>query len=626
MRIGQRIKCIGALLCALALLVLPGTAVYAEEYQDSNPNDYVTKQFDVKVEFDTAHVATITEEIKVDFRKRHHGITRNIPVAKDGTYEVTDIVVDGHPCKVEEESNNTVIRIGDGSKYVFGDQTYKLHYKIRYFKEDNDKADFLAQNLLPTEWETSIRQSKLTLVMPEEIDWQNLEIYAGPYGESDSTAWANYFKSEIDGNRLTMQGKNLPKGYGVTLRDTGLANGYWKDAKSIVEVHRFRFVLIFMVTVISAIIAVFLWIKYGRDEKIVETVEFYPPDDMTPAELGYALDEDLSDAEMMTSVFYLADKGYLTIEPDADQKHFTLYRNDMMGSSEPRSMCLFLNGMFKNRKKFSTKKPPKSFYEPLQDAKEQVKAEYEGHYGEVFSASSCVSRWACGLFALINMMVLMMAFEGMDGFYLAVIPGAFALAGMYLGWKGFDNLSTHSGKGIVRMIVGVLLYAIGVVAIAGLAMDYQVKSVIFTYVGAQVILYFFSIIMQKRTKKSTELMGRVIGFRRFIKEAEYERILQLSEEDPEYFYHILPYAAVLGLDTEWTKHFENIRIQQPSWYQGDMGTFLYSSAWCHDMVRSCTKSAVPPTPSSGSSGGFSGGSSGGGFSGGGGGGGGGGAW
>lgn len=35
------------------------------------------------------------------------------------------------------------------------------------------------------------------------------------------------------------------------------------------------------------------------------------------------------------------------------------------------------------------------------------------------------------------------------------------------------------------------------------------------------------------------------------------------EEDPKYFYHILPYATVLGLETEWSKHFDNIHIPVP---------------------------------------------------------------
>lgn len=35
------------------------------------------------------------------------------------------------------------------------------------------------------------------------------------------------------------------------------------------------------------------------------------------------------------------------------------------------------------------------------------------------------------------------------------------------------------------------------------------------------------------------------------------------EEDSKYFYHILPYATVLGLETEWSKHFDNIHIPVP---------------------------------------------------------------
>ncbi len=608
----------------LVVLFFPVPVIQAKGYEDSNPDDYVTKAFNVTVDFDKSHTATITEEIQVDFRKSHHGITRNIPQARDNTYEIKNISVENNKYEVENSSDNTVIRIGDEDKSLTGDQTYVIHYELEYYKDADKEADFLAHNMLPTEWETSIRSSVLTLSLPESIDFEKMEIYAGKYGEDDPEAWKNKFELSVDSNTMVLTGKKLPKGYGVTIRNVGLKDGYWSEARSFMEAHKTGILVIMIVSGLLAIVAVVLWVRYGRNQEIVETIEFYPPNNMTPAEVGYALDEKLEDSEMMTMVFYLADKGYLLIEPE--KKHFILHKVKDVGEDEPEFVRTFFEGMFKNKDNFKTNKSPKQFRKPFEKAKEEVVTAYKENYNEVFSAESCISRYACVLFMALDMAVFCMVLDDISGIYVALLLAAISFFGMSRAWKGFDNLKIEKGKGSLKILTGIVLYAVGIVGSAWLYDLYPVRDHIYVYLISQTVIFLFSLVMQKRTEESVKIIGRLYGFRRFIKEAEYDRILALSTSDPEYFYHILPYAAVLGLETTWTKHFEKIKIPKPEWYQSDETAFLYSGLWCRRMLDSCTRAAIPPVPSSGSSGGYSGGSSGGGFSGGGGGGGGGGGW
>ena len=64
----------------------------------------------------------------------------------------------------------------------------------------------------------------------------------------------------------------------------------------------------------------------------------------------------------------------------------------------------------------------------------------------------------------------------------------------------------------------------------------------------------------------------------------------LVEEDPEYFYNIMPYAYVMGLSDKWAKKFEKIRVNQPDWYHGYNSTSVYSMLWYSQMFNSCAKS------------------------------------
>ncbi|SFR69818.1 DUF2207 domain-containing protein [[Clostridium] aminophilum] len=624
----KRIKSFAAALClALCFCIFPAGPVYADNetvYHDSDPKDYITRHFNVWAEFDSSHTAAITEEISVDFIKAHHGITRNIPEARDGTYEIRNVSVNDYNYSVEKESGNVVVRIGDAEKYLEGDQTFVISYQIEYLKDTDTSADFLAQNMLPTEWQTSIRQVQLSLTMPSEIDWDNMFIYYGEYGAVDDERWKSCFDYEINGDTLTLYGEDLGKGCGLTLRDTRLPDGYWSDARTYAEVHKTAITVIMIVSILTAVLSILLWIRYGRDDAIIETVEFYPPDQMTPAEIGYAMDEELSDGEMMTMVFYLADKGYITIEPE--KGHFVLKREKDAADEEPQHVKDFLLALFKGRKCFRTDKVPMAFREPFNKAKTRAEKDFREKHDDVYTVSAFLSRCACLIFLILDMAVYYWSMDGhFDGVYLAVFPVGFCIAAMYLACTGMDNFRFHKGMGVVKIVAGFILYALQILISLWWFNHLPQGEYTIAFAVSMAVIFLAMTLMQKRTPENTRLMGRINGFRSFIKNAEYERIVALSEEDPEYFYHILPYAAILGLETQWTRHFEKISIPQPEWYRSD-DTFVYSPVWCNQIVRSCTTKAVPPVPSGGSSGGYSGGSSGGGFSGGGGGGGGGGAW
>ena len=138
--------------------------------------------------------------------------------------------------------------------------------------------------------------------------------------------------------------------------------------------------------------------------------------------------------------------------------------------------------------------------------------------------------------------------------------------------------------------------------------------------------------MRALTPHGAEVVGKVRGFKNFIATAEYDRLKMLSNENPEYFFDILPYAYVMGMDKTWAKKFDKIKVPKPSWYTYDeydaMSDIFFYDMLLNDMhmaARDVDSMIVKDSASSAMSD-FSGGSGGGDFSGGGFGGGGGGAW
>ena len=152
------------------------------------------------------------------------------------------------------------------------------------------------------------------------------------------------------------------------------------------------------------------------------------------------------------------------------------------------------------------------------------------------------------------------------------------------------------------------------------------KSLIDFYV-ASICLFLCQIIARKlrrRTPYGAEILGRIRGFKRFIKLGKKEQLEALVEKNPKYFYDILPYAYVLGVSHKWIK---DIVWQSPSWYDSTTAFDIHSFGTSMTRTMRNVSTVMHSSPSSGvDSFGSSSGSSGGGSSGGGSGGGGGGAW
>lgn len=613
----------GTLLLVLLVVLFFVTPVSAKGYEDSAPNDYITEHFDVKVVFDTAHKASITEKISVDFIQSHHGIVRDIPIASDHSYEIKNVRVPGYRSDTETEGDYLRIKVGDADISLTGKHDYEIHYDIVYYADSSKENDYLAQNLLPTGWETSIRHSTLKLVMPKPIDWSSSEIYFGEYG-SDSTDWQSCFTAKTGRKSLTLTGEGIPLHYGLTVRDVHLPEGYWSDAKSYAEAHAFRFGLIFILFAIAAVCPPLMWFKWGRDVKVVETVEFYPPDNLTPAEVGYAMDGILDDEEMMTMFLYFAQKGYVEID-EKKNKSLELKKAKAIADEEPEFAREMFNGLFSGRRlTASLRKLPSSFASVMESAKGTLEKDMDARHGRVHTEDSMFARAGLGLLLIIAELgcgLLM----GNEMVYAFVIPVGMQVCALMLLCTGVDSISQNVA--VAKLFFGILLYVLGILLNCFLMEDELPVTHIYLATAAQVILAFFCAILMRRDKENAALLGRLRGFRRFIRMAEYDKLVALSDENPQYYYDILPYAAVFGMDTKWTKKFTDIKIPDPSWYHAkDPSSFVYSAALSHAIVSSCKSAAPTPPPSSSSGGSYSGGSSGGGFSGGGGGGGGGGAW
>ena len=317
-------------------------------------------------------------------------------------------------------------------------------------------------------------------------------------------------------------------------------------------------------------------------------------------------------------------------------------------------MRTIYEGLFPGQKKKRTSDElgaSTAFGRKYERSKEQLEDMFKGSQA-IIRPDSRMARAACTVAAIVPAAAYItwagVNGDEMGGFLLAW-SAVHILISTRLMCSVYDNIRSSSKvMSVIKSLGAIWFFTMGVGilpvtsdALSLLSRTKAIAIVLYLVIGTLVSM-FFAVIAIAKTDAYTDLLGRVLGFRDFIKTAELDKLNELVEEDPQYFYHIMPYAYVFGLSNKWIKNFENIPVVTPNWYRGARGFDRFDYYMMGRMMSDCSASVgnniVLPQPTVGSGGGWNsggggggswsggGGFSGGGFSGGGAGGGGGGGW
>lgn len=681
--------------------------LFAAETVYAADDSYTTESFDVSIDVSENHVMRFDEHIVVDFLTPHHGIYRYIPIQKK-FYDISGISVSGGDWEDEYDTTgeneygtygNEILKIGDAYRTYTGEKEYRIQYNLNCTKDDDEDYDWMSVDILPTGWQTPIEKSTINLTMPKEVDWSTFSLYTGSAGESiDVLSDTEHFTVTFGDDNKTMEieAKDLPQGYGITLQAI-LPEGYWTGVTS----RRWMGFLAFLIPIALGILMSLLWVINGRDPEIVKPVEFYPPDDITPAEVGYIVDGCVDNKDLSSMIIYFASKGYLEIrEKRPGSKKYELVKKCEIPDSEPTfavrlfgglfpyedaikasvgrskggsksgtaNLGLFVKAVIKKSEKAEPepdeKEPefveqvvdldnlPDGFGDAVRVARDELQGMYDSGKKRMFTTGSREARkigaFICSLILPAAILIANFVNYKALGMIGAAVPFILVLIGTSLISSSYDrrhssarvkSVGKFMGGLVVCAIASLITFALCMAAYSGSRITGILVALVAT--GALADAIFFQVYMWARTKENALIYGKVLGFRNFIETAEHDRLVALSNDNPEYYYNIMPYAMVMGMSTAWAKKFENIKVPEPEWYAGTNTANLGRAVWYNNIANNCagqfvrTSSMIPDISDAADSGGFftggggsfsGGGFGGGGFSGGGFGGGGGGAW
>ena len=350
---------------------------------------------------------------------------------------------------------------------------------------------------------------------------------------------------------------------------------------------------------------------------------------MSSAEVGYIIDNSADDRDILSLILWFASKGYLAVE--GREEDLRLVRKKGLPAGSPEYQTVFFDALFPaGRTVCQLHSLEPAFYEALQKAKLSLSAHFTGERALYRPGSAgralalgagCAVLWgaaglSCGAFitgASVGLGLLSGVLLLLFGLllYAAAERWQFSGRGARIGWGTGVGLCAAASAGLAY---GAALYALT-----------PLWAVLGSYLLALLACLAAPRIAQP-TEYRLEMAGRLLGLRKFIEESELPRIRALAAENPEYFYDVLPYASVFGLEEEWAGRFDGMAVPPPVWYGcSDMtvwNVIWFSHMMHHSVDHSMTQLQQTVAQQSGGSsgGGGSFGGSGGGFSGGGGGG------
>jgi len=287
---------------------------------------YTIQQYHVDVTVNKDASLDITETIRVNFSESRHGIFRMIPYRYKlaplpaGTQKaerqlesngyaqifIEDIKVRDQDYSVSNSGNYKEIKIGSKNKYVDGLQQYIIHYRllnaINFFKDHSE----LYLNIIGDQWDTSIDSVSFSIELYNALPSKpSFFVATGAIGSQENNTVSSWTVNKTFSGSTTVQLKpNQGLTVGIVFPDQFLTkqnymlrNMPWLLLPLLVFAFMFR-----------------IWRKYGKDESLTITTQYYPPNDISPSVAGYVIDDTLDKRDLTALVPFWGAGGYLQVK------------------------------------------------------------------------------------------------------------------------------------------------------------------------------------------------------------------------------------------------------------------------------------------------------------------------
>lgn len=537
---------------------------------------YLIDEYNIVINVNENNTFDIEEKVTVYFNKQVNNFFKKIPLGNTiynsngksikNRAQVSNIQTKDS-IKETNEKGYKVLQIGGDN--LSGSHTYSIKYTYNVGIDPFDEEDMFYFNIIGSEWDIPIGNIKFKINMPLDFDHSKISFSNG-FGHIEENSKIKYtvsgkvIEGEYDGV--------LSKNKALTVQ-IGLDDGYFVGAgfpsPSYLSV-------MYIVPIVCMMLSVLLWYIYGKDDEIVETVEFYPPKGLNSLDVGYIYKGKCTDEDVFSLLLYLACKGYIRIEEVKEksflhEKGFRIYKlKEYDGKNEIEA--LFLESLFKNktiinRQTFVRDEDLKGLFDEILD---DIKDKKDRQKSEFFVDGEHLRKSIVGILMVITLFVnFLIPFINYDMSYniftvmaivLLIMP--FCIILFNRRFKVYEKI--FIGGIILFQTILVLKHFFPIVDIL-LSDEAYIRAYVTSILSVFVMGICFKA-MPKRTMYGNQVLGKLMGLKKFMETAGKEELKKLVKNNPSYCYDLLPFAYVLGIMSMWIKKFEGISFMEPDWY------------------------------------------------------------
>jgi uncharacterized membrane protein len=543
------------------------------------------QSFDANIAVNREGVVDVTETITAQFTGSWNGLYRSIPVEyrtpqgfawtlKLDFLGATD--AEGRALKVERSRERHYLKYKiwiPGARDAT--RTIAIHYRapngLRFF-EDHDE---LYWNVTGDEWDVPLNKVTAKVTLPPQTTGVRSTAFTGVYGSTSEdatiTPQGNVLFLALNRNLGFREGATIVVGWdkGVVREPSG--------ATKLADAAASNWPLSIPAAVLVGMFL--LWRKIGRDpEALPVAVQYEPPGEMTPAEVGTLLDESVDMRDITATIVDLAVGGHLRIEEREEKTLLGLWS--------------------KSEFVFHRTQPPEGARALVAHEQRVLSGIFSGSAREVSLAD-------------------------LKNEFYTELPGIQTAVWERLADRGLHRSRPDKVRNrwtIAAVVTGAVL-AFGAGGPFAARMGLPPTPFVVAGIVSGLIILLFSRIMPARTIAGARMLEKVRGFEEFLTRVESDRFARVVKT-PEMFEKFLPFAMAFGVEAKWARAFRSIYTEPPTWYAGTNSTAFNAGSFSSrlsEMSEQAGKTMSSSPRSSGGSG-FSGGSSGGGSGGGGGGG------
>ena len=428
--------------------------------------------FDIEkhmVEVDVKEDGTIavTETMDVHFKSQLHGIYVNIPstyemdwelngeiIHKSYSFPVRKVkVLSKHGSDITTYSDGVQIKIGDADRYANEHETYKFRYEIVSRDLDLDGLQMLFLNIISGKWDADIKRVEFSINMPKPFDRDKL-LFDSPAGLTRESVGP--FTLVVTGNTISgSYTDTLHPGEALTVQ-LMLGTDYFKfpDIND-------KAILGLIISGIIAMLSVICFYVFGKDDPVVETVEFHAPAGITSAEVGVIIDGVANDGDVISLILDWARRGLLTIT-DTETDLILTKKNDLE-EKHRRFEAVMFKKLFKDGDEVNISKLSGKFYTTIQRTEAALDEYFRKDARRIFTTQSLSAQYlmvvlSCLPITIISaILIYHLNYDPVDIFLTAIfqVPTLIACTGILVYMESKKYMHKWYTKLALTAIAGV---------------------------------------------------------------------------------------------------------------------------------------------------------------------------